>query len=305
MDVKKYIVIVWGCLLPCLAWGQMSLPEGRFTRPTAKVGQPVYFSLSYTHAPEDRVLFPDSGYADFGHFEWVGRQFFPTRTQNGLSTDSVVYTLRTFELDTVQQLSLPVFLMRSKTDTQKVYSRPDELTLNYALRSLDTLQQAAQQGAVRFLKSDTRFQKVSREFNYPYFIIGAVLVLLLVVLIIVLFGKRIQKFFRQRRMKKKYRLFLESYKELQAKEPDSQTAEALLTLWKRYLEGLHKAPYSSYTGREIARLHPEAGLQEPLRSVDRAVYGGKVTPEIHRSFAELQQYATRAYEQQLNDLKND
>lgn len=292
-------------LLTAAVHAQDAVPEGRFLQETVKVGEPLRYSLHYAHNPKMRLLFPDSAYVEKEtDFECMRRQYFPTRTLGAESVDSVVYTLRTFELDSTQQLRLPVFLMTAQGDTQKIYARPARIQLRYALTSIDTLQRAAQGNTAQFLKTDTRFQKVAREFNYPYFLTGLFVFVLVFVLVAVLFGRRIRRYFRQRRLKKQHKTFLSDYNRLLAQGVDSKTAEKALTHWKNYLERLQKKPYSSYTAREIARLHPEAGLQEPLKQVDRAVYGGRTGEATASALETLRAYAQTAYQERIARLQN-
>ncbi len=285
--------------------GQGTIPEGSFIEETIKVGEPLHYVLRYIHAPEDRLLFPDSSFfLKDSTFEWTETRAFPTRTYANLSTDSVIYTLRTFALDTFQNLQVPVYRITDRGDTQKIYPEPAEVELRYALTSMDTLQRAAQGNIAEYLKTDTRFTKVPLEFNYPYFYIGAVVLLVVAVGLLLIFGKPVRKYFKAQRTKRSYQKFVTDYNQTLAQGADSHTTERALVLWKSYLEKLRDQPYSSFTGKEIARLHPEAELAEPLRDADRAIYGGKVNGQTEKSLEKLREYAKSAFQERLNNLKN-
>ena len=62
-------LLLW--LLPLLALARPSftdsLPQGRFLRPTVRVGEIIEYELTYRHAPSLEVIFPDSA-AEFAPF---------------------------------------------------------------------------------------------------------------------------------------------------------------------------------------------------------------------------------------------
>jgi len=98
-----------------LALGQHQRPYGKFLSDSIKIGQPVKFSLCFKHPVDMEVFFPDSSY-DYSPFEFIDKQYFPTRSDSFSSTDSVVFTLMSFEIYKVQVLTLPVFIFPGKED---------------------------------------------------------------------------------------------------------------------------------------------------------------------------------------------
>src|SRR5215831_2013772 len=70
--------------------------HGKFNGDSVKIGKPIEFYLS-AHYPENlNILFPDSTFS-FAPFELQKKIYFPTQTKNGISKDSVIYKLATYE----------------------------------------------------------------------------------------------------------------------------------------------------------------------------------------------------------------
>jgi len=109
-----------------LSQAQNIEPDGYFLEKEIKIGEEVSYSLSVRYVKNLNILFPDSTY-DFGTFEYNSRTYFTTKTDSTSSFDSVVYELSTFEIDSIQYLQLPIFVLN------------DEDSLIY-LSSIDSIQ---------------------------------------------------------------------------------------------------------------------------------------------------------------------
>ena len=71
----------------------------------------------------------------------IRREYFNTVTDQNGSLDSVVYTLISFEVTPVQELSLPVYV-RAKRDCTRVFAPMDYVVLNSIIKpntNIDTL----------------------------------------------------------------------------------------------------------------------------------------------------------------------
>src|SRR4051812_17618819 len=115
--------------------------NGGFLNDSLKIGQQTAFYLS-AHYPSDiNILFPDSTFL-FAPFEYEKRNYFQTKTTDGVSVDSAVYYFTTFEVDRTQFLNLPVFIVQpqdctivqsprdSVMITQLVAKVPDSLSVD-------------------------------------------------------------------------------------------------------------------------------------------------------------------------------
>lgn len=284
-------------LLLCtsLIWGQQALPDGRFLEPETKVGQPIHYILKYKHSPNQEVLFPDSTY-DFTPFELVDKQFFPTRTEGAISIDSVVYTLATYETDLRQGLSLPIFMSSTNDPDGKmpIFAKSDSIDLEPLIQEMpDSL----------ILFEDTQIAHVSREFNYPYLLIGLLAVFISIVLAVALFGKKVQQGWKLKRLKKKYQKFVESFDQIQGKGGQASVAPAI-TLWKTYTGQLMGRPLTSYTTKEIAGFITSPKVLESLRYADRVMYAGTFSEErLSDHLNALKAFTQEVYEQKVQAIK--
>jgi hypothetical protein len=87
--MKNYLAF-FIIFLPLLSFAQR--PKAFFNSDSLQIGKPLFFSLTYTHTSKTDLLFPDSTY-NFKPFELIDINYFPTKTLNGKSLDSVVYEL--------------------------------------------------------------------------------------------------------------------------------------------------------------------------------------------------------------------
>jgi len=276
------------CLLLTLCCsGQDLQPEGRFLTDSAKIGLPVQYALSLRHAPEVQIVFPDSGY-QFAPFEWVGKRYFPTRTDAQGSVDSVVYTLTTFSIAPMQQLRLPVFVVQQR-DCTAVYAGTDSILVQELISQ-----------SPRFLspRANTHYVPVRQTLDYRLILLLVVISALILGILYALFGRHIRRLYRLYRLWREYRTFVSHYEKLrrqvrQQKQPAA--VETTVTLWKRYMEQLHEKPYSSYTTREITEIIPNPKLSDSLQIADRAVYGNSMPDEIYGALRTLQTAAESYY----------
>jgi hypothetical protein len=269
-----------------------NLPTGKFLQATAKVGEPVKFSVVWKHNANQEVFFPDSTY-DFKPFEFVSKTYFPTKTLS-LSTDSVVYELATFETDSLVSLSLPAYILNEK-DTTIVYTQVVSLSIKPLLVTLpDSL----------VILDNTNLQNVADRFNYWYWSGGILVLALVIVGLFFIFGGRIRKRYRLSRMKKQYQRFVTEFdKSLQSYQQIASTEHGL-SLWKNYLEGVLDVPFTSYTSKEIADIVPDKSLNEALKNIDRAIYGNQINESIYTALLNLKNYAQTRYENKIKEVQN-
>lgn len=273
--------------------------RGHFDADTVSIGEVIPYSLTARYPRTTQVLFPDSTFS-FAPFEIRKKLFFTTRTTGDTSYDSAVYFLTTFEIDSVQRLQLPVFVLQER-DCVVVVAHPDSILLKFRVASVpDSLSTEKLP-----LKTSTAYQKVLWILNYP--VVAAIILIgaLLVVVIWVIFGKRIRKYFILRRLKKGYEAFLSSFNrslEQLSSECTGRKAEEALILWKGYMENLENYPYTKSTSKEILRLARDNELHQALGSIDRSIYGGHSSSVD--SFRLLQNYSHRRFQKKEEEVMN-
>lgn len=286
-----------------VAWsaqGQQIKPKGVFLSDSIKVGAPVSYSLSVKYPKDMDIVFPDSLY-NYSPFEFESKRYFPTRSYHEFSYDSAVYYLTSFEVDTVQHLFLPVFVLHGR-DSTAVYADPDSVLLQHMVAEIpDSVAVEAMP-----LKENTTYRRVPLQFNYPYFIIGAVIVLLIAGLFIFFFGKSIRRYFYLRRLEKSHRKFIEDYDAvaLAKDQPVKAQTEKLLVIWKKYLEKLEGKPYTKLTTKEIIQNYQHQSIEASLKTMDRAIYSQKENGELMRDYGTIKKYSQKIYEEKVQEVKH-
>ncbi|MEO9481813.1 MAG: hypothetical protein ABJG47_00115 [Ekhidna sp.] len=270
--------------------------RGGFLEDSLVIGQNVNFWISATYPPSQEMVFPDSLYA-FTPFEISGKKFFPTEIRNNLAYDSTIYTLQSFEIDKVQYLKLPATILTGG----------DSTIIETSLDSIFLTELAPVVTDTTTLKTNLDYQLVDTEFNYPlmYYILGGVIILTIVLLLI--FGKRIIKWFKLRRLRGQYEQFSEvfsGYIKRLSVDPDPDLAEKALVLWKRYQQRLDKIPFSVFTTKEILRQDFTQELEEPLKSVDRVVYGKRVQENVFQDFQQIEDFTQHRYAKKIEEIKD-
>ena len=189
-------------------YGQEIIPHGHFHKDSVKIGESLPYSLWVKYPKNNDVAFPDSLF-DFSPFELEKRDYFNTKSDSLISLDSVVYYFTTFEIDTVQYLTLPVYLI-NEYDSATLYTSTDSIILDQVVNVLPD--------SVAVLVN-TDYQKVPLAFNYPYFTIGVIIFLLVVLTVFLVFGKRIRQTIRVHWLTKRHKQFVSSLDDLLADQP--------------------------------------------------------------------------------------
>ncbi len=274
--------------------------NGKFVQDSIKIGEDAAYYLTARYPSELNILFPDST-TSFSPFEFHKRQYFPTKTKGGISYDSVVYHLRTFETDSIQRFSLHVFVIHP-ADCTLVSAAPDSLILQAMIKNLPdsvSLQDLP-------LKETIAFEPIPTVFNYVIlsFILGVLLVAAAAIWI--LFGKKIKRHYLIKKLQRNHNRFLEEFttnlSKLQSR-PALTVAESTATLWKKYLENLESKPYTKLTTKEIVRLVENEQVKDSLRSIDRAIYGNQAVNS--QSFDGLKDFAEFEFRKKLEAVMHE
>jgi hypothetical protein len=200
-----------------------------------------------------------------------------------------------FEIEPVQTLSLPIFIISEK-DSTPVFASPDTVYLREMIAGpVDTLS----------LKSNTHYRPLKHETNYSFLLLILLGILVLFGLLVLLFGKQIRTRFRLYRLENRHLAFLQEFTQIknQLNSGDTvQLLERMVVQWKIYIESLSGKPYSSYTTKEISDSIPDKPLAEALQYVDRSVYGGLPYDPSSGTIDALQDFAVRLYEKRRKEI---
>ncbi len=270
-----------------------------FLSDSLKIGEETAYFLAAHYPSNLNVVFPDSTYK-FSTFEYLKRKYFPTHTSNGISVDSAVYYLSTFEVDRVQYLLLPVYAIIPQDSTEFLSLQDSVLITQLVAKVPDSL-------AIDKLplKMNTAYQRVFFEFNTWVVIIVVGVLIVIAVLVWIFFGKRIARHFRVRRLKRMHTEFVQRYNTMVGQLQNtfsSDSAETTVSTWKKYMEKLEAQPYTKLTTKETMSLIEDPTLVNNLREIDRAIYGQQNTSL--NNFEGLRAFADQRFAKKLQEVQH-
>ncbi|CAN5123106.1 hypothetical protein BH23BAC1_BH23BAC1_31200 [soil metagenome] len=271
-------------------------PRGKFLADSIRIGEPVNYSLAIKYPKNMQIIFPDSTF-NFYPFEFIQKKFSFTRSDSLYSYDSTTYILSSFELDQVQYLTLPVFIISGR-DSIPVMAAPDSVFLKeLVVVASDTL----------LLRENLGFREVETELNYPYILFGLALIVVVFVVVYLIFGKKIEERIRLYRLKKSHNRFKERYTRLldELKHNNLKHPEEILIVWKEYMEDLEKQPFTKQTSKEIVLNSDNETLKSSLRSIDRSIYGNISDQHLIQSFENLSEYSEIRYNHKVQEVNNE
>ncbi|GJM60200.1 hypothetical protein [Persicobacter diffluens] len=264
--------------------------DGFFLRDSVMIGEDLTYIVT-AHYPMDlNILFPDSLY-NFHPFEYNSREVYTTVTTEGISTDSIVYHISTFETDSLQQLSVPIYWVQEK-DSVPVFTPMAEINFKPSLLTMpDSIA----------LETAADYYPVIYPFNYPYWMAGTGILLFLAIITFGLFGGKIKRLFNIRKLERQHRQFLGNFDQHTSKREE----EALSSLWKHYMEKVDNRPYPKLTTKEIGKILQQPEVLETLRLIDMNIYSQQAQQIDTQNYDRLRDLAISKYEDKLNQLKND
>ncbi len=271
--------------------------RGGFVQDSIGIGEPVEYWLTASYPQQLQVVFPDSTY-NFRFFELVDKNFTPTTVRTPGYFDSAVYTLRSFEIDSVQYLNLPAIFINQR-DSNLIYAPLDSIyTIHMVAAVSDTVQ----------LIENTEFREVVGNVNYPLIWILIVVLVIIGVAVYLIFGKRIRKYFILKRLSREYQTFSDKLTQAIRKmkeHKDQQEVEHALTSWKVFMEKLEKKPYTSLTSKEILNFSETRELKDVLKNIDRSIYGGVVADDLYKEFQSIEDFTQHRYGIVTESIKNN
>ncbi|HAA14964.1 MAG TPA: hypothetical protein DCE41_26045 [Cytophagales bacterium] len=301
--MRDKLTLLFFTMLPLVGWSQPPAPvvgdswQGslRFVEDSVWVGYPTPVVLTVRYPQDWQVLLPDSA-ASFGPFEYDRHDYFPTQTQAGISFDSAVYYLATFEVDEVQAVSLP-FQVISANDTATFWLGTDSIGFwDVVVPMPDTLN----------FQTGELLVVLDKEFNTPYATVIFIVVAVLLVVLSLLFAKPLKHWWKRQRLQRQHEKWLERLDQLTGAlatgEGRGTVPEQWINHWKKYLEQLEGRPYTKMTTRELAGFPEAKDFLNALKQFDRAIYGRRITPELPQEAARLRGYAVGRYEERLQHL---
>lgn len=279
--------------LPCFS--QHRQPDGRFLADSIRTGEVVAFTLSFRYPSAMEAVFPDSSY-NFYPFEFVRKDYFPTVSNDGTSYDSAVYHLTTFDIQPLLPLALPVIVLENG-DSSAYFSEKDTLYFRETVAVLpDSIA----------LKDTSFYREVEQAFNYPYAAAALAGLIIVAGLLALVFGKQIKRRFILFRLEKDYAKYMKriSIAIEQINGNASEKASVAVTEWKKYLETLDNKPLTKLTTKEIIRTYEDKSLEDPLKGIDRTLYGSISDPRLREWLGRLVEYSKERYHEKIREVKH-
>lgn len=294
--MKRYgLSLIFSLAFIINLFGQQIEPRGKFLQDSMQIGEPVQYSLSVRYPSSFQLLMPDSLY-DYSPFEYSRKQYFPTKTDSTESFDSVVYTLSSFEIDEIQHLKLPVFIIQGK-DSTPVFTSIDSVFLQEQIQAVSDSMQ---------MKTETTISKLNKDFNYPYLIAFLIALGIIILLVFIFFGKKLRMRWKIWRLNKRHKKFRLQFEEKLATVGDMpvEKIEGMLYIWKKHAEFISNSPYAKLTSKEINQMQQDEALYENLKSIDKTIYSSKEKENATEAFEFLLKFADVILEDRIKAIED-
>ncbi len=264
--------------------------RGYFLSDSIEIGRPFRYALTYQHTPAVDVLFPDTA-RHFAPYRVQKVAVFATQTTGtgdaAISRDSAVYTLVSFNTDSIQLLQVPVRIINDI-----------DCTAHWTLTDTVFLQSKLARVLSDSLATETRLAPLQQQFNYRALVIGFVVFGLVSSLMYGLFGRSVRRQWRLYLLNRQHQRFLRDYTKLTERInafTAAEIANQAVIMWKTYLEQLDPQPYVSLTTPELAERMNDERVRYALREADQMIYGGTFTPQSQSALNVLSDVATQTY----------
>ncbi|MFY0627246.1 MAG: hypothetical protein JXR07_13180 [Reichenbachiella sp.] len=296
MDKKFFLALSFWIMSLCLS-AQKIESTGTFEKDSVKIGEAVNYTLTVKYPAEWQVIFPDSTF-DYLPFEYYSKTYFPSAQDSVYVIDSVVYSLATFEIDQIQKLAVPIFIL-NKGDSIEVLPETDSVFLLEMISKVpDTLA----------FRSNVKYLPVQYALNYPYISIGLLIFIVVCVLIMVFYGKKIAAKIKLYRMKKDFEKFSLEFEQginnIRQNERNQELIEEIIVIWKQYMERIENKPFTKYTSKEILLAGYENSLVDVLKNIDRSIYGNVSDDQMHKNFESLEDMTLQRYQLKIKEVLN-
>ncbi|MBU2914600.1 hypothetical protein [Reichenbachiella agariperforans] len=278
-------------------WAQDIAPKGVFLTDSIMIGEEISYTLSVKYPKGWQIVFPDSTY-DYAPFEFNRKTYISTVSDSTWAFDSVTYVLSSFEIDPIQQLQLPIYVLQ-KNDSIEILSDPDSVYFHDMITQLpDSI----------VLKNNVAFRELVYSYNYLYIGIGTAVTLLILVGGYFLFRKTIHAKYQLYFLQRDYRRFVQQYEadmqRIQNGKDNTAAIEGLVLSWKTFMERMENRPFTKYTTREIiAAGYGGEELNGTLRKIDQSIYGKVAIEDMHQNLSALSQFTSNQFEIKKQEIK--
>ena len=263
-----------------------------FIEDSTKIGDSIRLVTILKYPNNIEIIQPDSSYK-FSSFDFIGKKIFPSIVSKNIISDSTIYFLRTFEIDSIQKINLKANIIGGN-DSMSILSDTDSI---YIINQVNNLTSQS--------KENTLLSKIKSIFNTEKAFYITVGILLFLIIIFISFRKKIIRYFKIIKIKKQSKSFNEKFSyclKKYSEKNNPKELEKLLLLWKRFMENFTKKPYSSSTTMEISLFNDDKEMMDILHKSDKSIYSGSNLPIETSDLNKLQLKANTISKDKINQI---
>ncbi|WP_026308907.1 hypothetical protein [Spirosoma spitsbergense] len=303
----RLLLLLFPLLIQAQPHPRKAALSGQFLTDSVDIGRPFQYSLVYRHPAITDVFFPDTA-RNFAPYRVQKVSVFATQTTGSgagaISRDSAVYTLVSFETDSVQLLKVPIQVIH-ETDCTAQWTQTDTVLLRSKLPVAALSDSSRPMPA---LLTETNLAPLQQQFNYAALVAGFLLASLVALGVYGLLGRTVLRYWQLFQLRQNHRRFLKEFNQL-IQSIDalsaSETARQAVMTWKVYLEKLDAEPYRSLTTPELADRMKDDRILNALREADRMIYGGAFSADSLSALRLLGQIATICYQRHRTQMQHE
>lgn len=266
-----------------------------FKEESVKIGDTITLISTLRYPKNIEIIQPDSSYK-FIPFEFLDKIIFESSTSNNFIYDSTIYLLQTFELDSIQSIYLKSYIINTSDSLEILSNNDDILTISLVNEKNSKI------------KANTLLERINSIFNTKKYSIITGVIFSILILIYLVFRKKINKYFKIKRIKSETDFFKNEFDYILNKYLNTNNIkflENLILKWKRFMEKLSKKPYSSSTTSEISIFNKNIKSIKTLKEIDKCIYSENEFIIDKNKLIILRDESIRQSENYINQLKNE
>ena len=266
-----------------------------FKEESVKIGDTITLISTLRYPKNIEIIQPDSSYK-FIPFEFLDKIIFESSTSNNFIYDSTIYLLQTFELDSIQSIYLKSYIINTSDSLEILSNNDDILTISLVNEKNSKI------------KANTLLERINSIFNLKKYSIITGVIFSILILIYLVFRKKINKYFKIKRIKSETDFFKNEFDYILNKYLNTNNIkflENLILKWKRFMEKLSKKPYSSSTTSEISIFNKNIKSIKTLKEIDKCIYSENEFIIDKNKLIILKDESIRLSENYINQLKNE
>lgn len=269
-----------------------------FLEKSTTVGNDVHYILTIDH-PQNLNLFLPKTKNFLGDFEITKKSYFPTKTnEEGISKDSIIYTLKLFSNKEVNWLEIPIYSSNG-IDCTKIEVIRDSILLKSALNG--------EEFQLEKYYESLEIEPLPAKYNYTKILGIGITVLISALIIYSLLKKPIQKnlnlFYWWRENRKFKKNFERELELIRTKENKSELIGKIFLGWKEYLEKVGNLPITTYTSKEIIEELRLKKRKKNLNNIDAAIYGSIFNENCLNELSFLFEISQEWYQKKIQEIK--